>query len=560
MEKSYLIIYQSGRTELEDTLKSNGIDRYIILNSQLAAIYTKRDFDEDILNSIKIIGWWQRSSPMSSLIEITNNIENGETVSTAAGTEFVYSNPYISVTGKGVIIGIIDSGIDYLHPDFIDEDGNTKIISIWDQDSTHGDPPSECFFGTEFSREDINKAIIKNNGNLTSDNTGTGTMAAGICCGRGNLNSQYRGVAIDSELVVVKLREYRGRFKEGKINYQSSDFLSAIKYINDVATKEGKYIIINLTVAAAPSGEIEVSLLDSFNFLYEEGVILVAGAGNEGNTDIHYEGEIAAFDEPQDVIIQVGEQNNLEIYLIVDGPDKIGIQVISPSGEISNNIVYAPDNYPYYGKFNLENTEYEIQIVYPWFEYGSEKLFIDLYDIKPGIWTLRLKPEYIIDGFYDIYLPNKSLISNTTRFLDPTSSSTITSFANIENVITVGAYNDRTSSMWIGSSRGSMRTSFIKPDIVAPGVDIISTYINQSYNTGTGTGISSSVVSGVLALLMDFISQQGLYPRKTMYTPTLKTYLMLGARREPIYIYPNTYQGYGILDLANTMKQISETL
>ncbi|GAA3662325.1 bile acid germinant receptor pseudoprotease CspC [Asaccharospora irregularis] len=560
MEKSYLIMYQSGRTELEDTLKSNGIDRYIILNSQLAAIYTKRDFDEDILNSIKIIGWWQRSSPMSSLIEITNNIENGETVSTAAGTEFVYSNPYSSVTGKGVIIGIIDSGIDYLHPDFIDEDGNTKIISIWDQDSKHGDPPSECLFGTEFSREDINKAISENNGNLTSDNTGTGTMAAGICCGRGNLNSQYRGVAIDSELVVVKLREYRGRFKEGKINYQSSDFLSAIKYINDVATKERKYIIINLTVATAPGGEIEVSLLDSFNFLYEEGVILVAGAGNEGNTDIHNEGEIAAFDEPQDVIIQVGEQNNLEIYLIVDGPDKIGIQVISPSGEISDNIVYSPDNYPYYGKFNLENTEYELQIVYPWFEYGSEKLFIGLYDIKPGIWTLRLKPEYIIDGLYDIYLPNKSLISNTTRFLDPTSSSTITSFANIENVISVGAYNYRTSSMWIGSSRGSLRTSFIKPDIVAPGVDIISTYINQSYNTGTGTGISSSVVSGVLALLMDFISQQGLYPRKTMYTPTLKTYLMLGARKEPIYIYPNTYQGYGILDLANTMKQISKTL
>ncbi|HSQ90412.1 bile acid germinant receptor pseudoprotease CspC [Romboutsia sp.] len=560
MEKSYLIMYQSDIEELENTLKANGINRYIILNRQIAAVYLLENFDENILNQIEIIAWWQRSSPMSSLIEITDNLETGETVTTAAGTDYIYKNPYVQASGKGVIIAIIDSGIDYLHPDFINKDGTTKIISIWDQESIKGNPPEGCLFGSEFTREDINKAIKENDSTLSEDKIGTGTIAAGICSGNGNLNSRYKGVAVDSELLVVKLREYKNRFKDGIINYQSADFLAAIKYIQDVAAKEDKYIIINLTVAVGPSGQIEVSLLDSFSFLDQPGVILVSGAGNEGNTDIHYEGRIINVNESKDILIQVGDQLNLEVYIIVDGPDKIGAQVISPSGEIIDNILYSPDNYPYYGKFNLENTTYEIQYVYPWFELGSEKFFIDFYDIKPGVWTIRLNPEYIISGLYNVYIPNKSLISEDTRFLDPNSSSTITLFANIDNVITVGAYNDKTVSMWIGSSKGSKRTGYIKPDIVAPGVDIISTYKNQSYNTGTGTGVSSSITSGIVAILMEYISQQGLYAKETMYTQTLKTYLMLGARREEIYNYPNTSQGYGIINLKETLIQISNSL
>ncbi len=560
MEKSYLIIYQSSREELENTLKENNINRYIILNDNLAALYMPVGFDESILNKIDIIGWWQRSSPMSSLIEITNNLQNGETVTDASGTEFIYKNPYVKASGKNVIIAIIDSGIDYLHPDFINADGTTKIISIWDQESIKSNPPKGFLFGSEFTRDDINKAIKENDSTLSEDRIGTGTIAAGICSGNGNLNSIYKGVAVDSELLIVKLREYKDRYDYGKMNYQLSDFLAAIKYIEDVISKDGKYVVINMTVALTPSGEAVAPLLDSFDFLTKSGVILVSGAGNEGNTDIHYEGRMTNVDESQDIIIQVGDQKNLEIYLTVDGPDKISAQLISPSGEMMDIIIYSPDNYEYVGKSNLENTTYEIQYVYPWFELASEKFFIDLHDIKPGIWTLRLRPEYIISGEYDVYLPNKSLISNKTRFVDPTSASTITFYGNIDNVITVGAYNDKTQSMWIGSSKGSMRTGRIKPDIVAPGVDIISTYKNQSYNTGTGTGVSSSITSGVLALIIEFISQQGVYPKSTMYTAVLKTYLMLGARREEIYIYPNTYQGYGILNLRDTMIQMSTSL
>ena len=139
-----------------------------------------------------------------------------------------------------------------------------------------------------------------------------------------------------------------------------------------------------------------------------------------------------------------------------------------------------------------------MRLIYPWLFSGNEEITIRIDDIKPGIWTLRLFPEIITTGEYDIYLPNQNLIPVNTRFLDPNSFSTITLYAATENVITIGAYNDKTNSMWIGSSKGPIKGRLIKPDIVAPGVDIISPFINQSYNTSTGTGVSSSLVCGVL--------------------------------------------------------------
>lgn len=560
MEKSYLIVYESTKEELEKALKENNIDRFIILNSKIASIYTLSNFDETIFFQIDIIAWWQRSEPMSSLINITDNIEQGQTVAAASNIEFIDKNPYISASGKNVIIAIIDSGIDYLHPDFINKDRTTKIMSIWDQDSTKGTPPEGLLFGTEFSREEINKAIKENDSTLSEDKIGTGTLAAGICSGRGNLNSNYRGVAVDSELVVIKLREYRGPYDEGKISYQSSDFLAAIKYLEKLVLREDKYLIINLSVGKSPSPAIEASLLESFEFLNKPGVVMVGGAGNEGNTDIHHQGKIKNANESGDVLIQVGNQKDLEIVLYMKGPDKVGGQLISPSGEISNDIQYSPDYYPYLGIYNLEGTEYEIQYVYPWIETSYEKFFMYLKDVKPGVWTFRVNPEFIIEGNYDIYIPNKKMISSDTRFLAPDPASTISSYATLENVITVGAYNDVIDSMWIGSSKGPLEEGRIKPDIVAPGVDIISTYRGQTYNTGTGTGVSSSIVSGVVAVLIDYLTEQQTYTENTVYTAVLKTYLILGATKIDIYKYPNPTQGYGILNLQNTIVEISKIL
>jgi subtilisin family serine protease len=559
MTKSYLIIYEGPQLQLENELKKNNIDTYLILNSKLAVIYAPIDFDERKLERMPGITAWEQAGPISSLIEITNNLNGGQTVTTAAGTDYIYNNPYIKASGKGVMIAIIDSGIDYLHPDFINEDGTTKIISIWDQNGEKSKEENYPF-GHEITREEINKAIKENDPSLTQDNIGTGTIAAGICSGRGNLNSLYKGVAIDSELIVVKLKEYKDTYMKDKINYLSTDFLAAIKYVIDVSMKEEKFLIINLTVGNESTATTDLTVVDSFDYLDFPGVIIVSGAGNEGNTDIHYEGKIRNKSIAEDVLIQVGEQQALTIVLTANGMDKIGVQLISPAGELSHIVNYKPEYYPYEGTFNIENASYKIVYSYPWLQSGNEYTAIYIKDIKPGIWTIRLLPEFIIGGEYDIYLPNKNLISVDTRFLDPNSFSTITLYGTTENMITVGAYNDKINSIWIGSSKGPIKGKRVKPDIVAPGVDIIGPYINKSYNTATGTGVSSSIVCGVLAILLEYISKQKKGSKNLLYTRVLKTYLMLGATKQPIYKYPNASQGYGILNLKETIDQIANII
>lgn len=557
MEKSYKIIY---RGNIENALTQNGIDRYMILNLQLAVIYVDEVFNENIIKNIDEITWYEEAEPMSSLINITDTLSNGETVTNAAETDYIYNNPYISVKGEGVLIAIIDSGIDYLHPDFINEDNTSKIVSIWDQESNINTPPEGMIFGSEITRDEINQAIVNQDATLSVDNIGTGTIAAGISAGTGRLNNAYKGAAVNSELVVVKLRQYEGTYEEGKINYLDTDFLAAIKYVGDVYRKENKLIIVNLTIAERSRSVILTNLLDTFNYLSSTNVALVSGAGNEGNTDIHFEGNITNEDEYQDVIIEVAQQRALDIVICPNGPGKIGVVVISPSGEMSYKVMYSPDTPVYRGRFNLENSSYEIRFVYPWLLSGNEELTIKIDDIKPGIWTLRLFPEVLTTGEYDVYLPNQNLIPVNTRFLDPNSYSTITLYATTENVITIGTYNNKTNSMWIGSSKGPVKGSEIKPDISAPGVDIISPYINQSYTTSTGTGVSSSLTCGVLALIMEYINQQGPYARKTLFTKVLKTYLMLGATKQSIYTYPNPSQGYGILNLQRTIESIADNL
>ena len=541
-------------------MKNNNINRYIILNNTIVALYVDDSFNEDILDRIDGITWWERSSVMSSLIELTNNLQNGETVRTAAGTEYIYKNPYITPTGKDIIIVIIDSGINYLHPDFIKSDNTTKIISIWDQESTLKPPPEGYLFGSEFTREEINEYIKRNDSSLSVDNIGTGTIAAGIAAGLGRGNSNYDGVAVDAEIVVIKLKSYKDTFAKGKVNYEESDFLAGIKYALEVANRENKRMVINLTVGSQSRASIEMAMIDSFNELSRTGRILVGGAGNEGNTDIHYSGNIQMTDKSQDIIIQVGEQVNLDITLCPIGPDKIGAAIISPGGEMSYVINYTPEPFVYRGRFNLEDTSYEMRYIYPWIKSGNEMLDITLKNIKPGIWTLRIFPEFIINGNYNVYLPNKNLISPQTRFTDSSSDATITLFGVIKKVITVGAYNDRTDSLWIGSSKGPVVKRQIKPDIVAPGVDIIGPYQNDAYNTATGTGVSSSVVAGIVAIMMSYIISQEEGSRNLLFSEPLKTFLMLGATRKEIYTYPNMAQGYGILNLRNTLAAISNNI
>lgn len=556
-EKSYYLLY-SG--DIKKSFEENNIEKYIILNDQLAAIYVPDTFEPEILNDIKTVDWWSPSDVMSSLINITNNLNNGESISSSIGGSYLETNPYLNVTGKGILVAVIDSGVDYLHKDLIDENGISKILYLWDQENNSKTPPEGMIFGSEFTREEINTAIQNQDQSLSSDNTGTGTMACGIIAGQGNINREYRGIAKDADLIVVKLREYKGIYYDDRISYFVTDFLAALTYVFKIAIKENKPLIINLTIGNMSAINIEASILETYGIVDKSGIVIVSGAGNEGNTDIHYQGNVTREDGYTDVIIQNGNNRNLEIVIRGRGPDKLFLQIISPSGDVSQTIRYAPDDRIYRGRFYIEKTSYTVLNTFPWLRSGDQNIRINLTDIKPGIWTLRISPEFIIHGDFNVYLPNKSIIDPSTRFVDSTSSATITFIGLASPVITIGTYSDKTNSLWIGSSKGNLSGNKVRPDIIAPGVDIISTYNFDEYNTATGTGVSSSIVCGSLALIMEYLQEESRVPKLSLFTEPLRTYLMIGATRQEIYTYPNISQGYGIFNLRDTFRQIARNL
>ncbi len=544
LDRCYFVLYAN---DIVSYFEEINLTNYIILNEQLAVVYVDENFNIDNFNKSENVISVIKTNPMNSLIQITNDLQSGQSIEDASGIDYINNNPYINVDGKGVLIGILDSGIDYLNETFIYENGESKIVSIWDQSKpTSGNVK----FGEEISNTMINDAIKNNDNTLSIDEDGTGTIASSI----------VSNICTESNLIVVKLKSYKDIYEDEKISYNEGDFLAGIKYILDKAEELDLPLILNLTCGTMSGSVEELNLLDTFTELSKPKIFVVGGVGNEGNTGIHFEGKLEKVNDTLDVVIEVGKIRDLDILLEPRSIDKISVQLISPSGEISYVAYYKPQNIVYTGKFNTEDTNYLITYTYPDILSAKQKTMIRLEDVKPGVWTIRVISEFFMDGEFNLYLPNRALLDNETRFLDSSSISTTTTYSHGRNVISIGVYDDKTDSMWLSSSKGSKTAMYIKPDIVASGVDIISDFLNKTKNTSTGSGVSSSITTGVLSIIIEYLITQSEFTRLTLFTEVIKTYLMLGADKKDIYNYPNLSQGYGILNLQNTIKEIADNL
>jgi subtilisin family serine protease len=556
--KSYFILY-SG--DIRSALSSIGLSNIIILNAKNALLYAPENFNDALLNTIKQIELWRSYFPMSHLGTVTNNISSGVSVRDAVGSQVLIQEQtsYVNLTGRGVLIAIIDSGIDYTHPDFIYPNGNSKIIRLWDQENQQGTPPEGYLFGTEYTNERINEAIVNNDTSLSVDSLGYGTLSAGIAAGIGNVSTTYRGVAIGAELIVVKLKPLLNIYTEDRIYYSHIDLFAAIDYVMRVAQELNRPLVINLSIGGRFGNYSDTTFLNALRSQLRRGVVVVSGAGDDGNADIHYSGRFSVNGETQDVDIEVGEgQRNLDIYLSADMPDKVSISIISPSGQMTRKLSYKTVFHS--GIFNIEDVNYSVTYFYPEILTGDLIATIRLEDVKPGIWTIRLYADYVVNGIHDLYLPPRNMLPVGTRFVKSDPFGTIDLFGVDQNIITVGAYDVIANGVARISSRGTLnQQDTIKPDLVAPGVNIISTFPGGSYNTITGTGASSSIVAGVVSLLLQYflVDRNSL---QSAYTEIIKTYLIAGADTKLIYSYPNVSEGYGLLNIEDTLVQIDLTI
>ena len=484
---------------------------------------------------------------------LTFSINNARTVSCINGLQ----NPNsLELLGEGVIVAIIDSGIDYSHLDFRHENGKTRIISIWDQTVTKGTPPKGFIFGTEYSREQLNQALNQPTKeeqlNIVNsvDVSGHGTHVAGIACGNGiTSKGLYKGVASKSDILVVKIGN-----SIGESYPKTTRIMEALEYAIQVAIRENKPIAINLSFGNNYGDHggrnILEQYIDEIAMTWKNSICV--GTGNEGNERKHI-GKNILIDNSTNELLIGPSQGYISLQIWKYYQDNFIINILSPSEKrieinkyINETATYEIENttiYGYYGQPNPISTIQEINIIF----YPNSRY------LEEGIWKIEMIPVEIVDGGYDIWLGSSIILNSGTGFLQPTKYKTLTIPSTSYRAITVGAYNGMTDSYALFSGVGSIEYGVVgKPDIVAPGVDIISTSVGGGYISRTGTSMATPIVTGSTALLLEWgIVRDN---DRFLYGEKIKAYLIKGARHlKEFTTYPNPFIGWGALCLEDSL-------
>lgn len=456
--------------------------------------------------------------------------------------------PLLQLMGNDVLVAVIDSGIDYENQAFRRKDGTTRIRYLWDQ-TVAGNPPDGYIRGTEFTADEINEALRKGERLPTSDISGHGTAVAGVAAGNWD---DYQGVAYESELLIVKM----GVPMEGGFP-RTTELMQGIDYVVRKARELEKPVAINVSFGNTYGAHDGSSLLERFIESVSNNwkSVICIGTGNEGNTAGHFEGVL---EEDKVTVIELAVQENttsLNVQIWKGYFDEIDISLITPAGvrvgpiqELLGSQQYTVGNTQillYYGEPSPFSIDQEIFI-----EFIPENIYVD-----SGVWKIEFIPKKIVNGSYALWLPSESALNKGTGFLFPNIERTLTIPSTSYGTIGVGAYDSRTMTYADFSGRGPAGPGRrAKPDIVAPGVDILVLVPGGTFSVASGTSFATPFVTGAAALLMEWGIVNGNDP--FLYGEKVKAYLQRGAKSFPgIEEYPNEKVGYGALCVENSFPR-----
>lgn len=495
---------------------------------------------------------------------------------TASGIEQVLSQPFLNVSGQGTMIGFIGTGIDYQNPLFQNADKTTRIMGIWDQtistfSSQNENPESNptVSYGTSFSREQINEALQSSEPLRivpSIDEDGHGTFMTGIAAGNRSPELDFTGAAPDCSIGVVKLKPAKTYLRDfysiqtSAIAYQENDIMLAVRYLMLLANRYQMPLVIYIGLGTNYGSHEGTSplgiMLRRINRL--TGITSILPAGNETSLRHHYQGTFQAGQDYEDVEIKVAHnERGFVTQLWASAPEAYSVGFISPTGHMIQRI---PINYQMgtLSSFLLEATQILVYYGIAEFGSGSKYIFIRFKNPSEGVWRIRVYNRLYINGEYNIWLPVDGFISEETFFLRPSSDTIITEPGNAPDVITVGAYNHHYNSIYLRSSRGYNRIGIVKPDIVAPGVDVDGPGRAPGYpmTQNTGTSIAAAHVAGAAANLMTWGIVQG--NRRNMSSSAIKGILIRGADRPPAFSFPNKEWGFGKLNLYQSFFRLMD--
>lgn len=479
----------------------------------------------------------------------------------------VQNYPTLQLKGKGILIGFLDSGIDYMNPVFRNLDGTTRIAAIWDQTVQSGSPPEGFAYGTEFTEEQINEALKEENPLSvvpSSDDTGHGTYTASLAAGSGSPQEQFLGAAPEASIAVVKLKQAKQYLRDyyfipdSAVCYQETDLMLGLKYLNDLADTLKLPLVVCITVGSSMGGHIGTLPLSYLieGYSTRANHITVIGTGNEADKRHHYFNTIADMSDRKSVEIRVGENvTGFSLELWTDIPNILSISILSPSGENTSRIPFrvgASAEVDFLFERTKVSVDYRLLVE----KSTSELIFFRFDAPAPGIWKIIIEPLTLADGQFHMWLPVTEFLSGEVYFLEPDPYYTLTNPATAESPIIVSYYNGNTDALSQASGRGYTRFQQINPNIAAPGVDVTGALPGGRFAPRTGASVAASITAGAIALMLEWLLSYENVPGIDSYQ--IKSLLILGTVRPKTMEYPNREWGYGQLNLYNTFETIRQ--
>jgi subtilisin family serine protease len=473
------------------------------------------------------------------------------------------NQPTLSLKGQGVFVAIIDTGINYVDDAFRKKDGKTRIFSMWDQTEEPGgknpdrQPPEGFSYGVSYSREQIDLALSSDDPLSVVpeyDPNGHGTFLASVACGSEDLKADFVGAAPEAELVVVKLKPAKQLLREfyfipsDAVVYAESDLMAAISYVSRIAQQENRPLVILMEFGTnngnhAGSGPLGDLLNTSGTQIHRA---VVTASGNEANNRHHFYGKTESLLVPLKVEVNVmAHMDGFYLEMWALAPELFAVAVQSPTGEIQPKSVPINERSQKYS-FLFEGTELEIDYREAGRERRDQLIWLRFSDVPGGIWTILVYPRNVINGYFHMWLPMKGMLERDVHFLRPTPEVTLTPPSDAAIPMTVGGYNGANGALYLESGRGYDTNGVIKPDFLAPAVDVQGKGLKNEYVINTGTSVAAAMTAGACAQILEWavVRENAL----GINSVDIRNLLIRGATREEGETYPSPSTGYGRLD------------
>ena len=484
----------------------------------------------------------------------------------ASGILAVQNQPVLGLKGQDVLIGFIDTGIDYTHPAFRRPDGLSRIVGIWDQTLQTGQPPFDLSYGTAYSQEELNQALgMEDPFSLvpSRDENGHGTFLAGVAAGSALPQQSFSGAAPEALIAIVKLKPAKEYLKEifyvtgSAPAYQSTDIMLGIRYLILLADALKKPLVICIGLGSNQGSHSGSSPLDSMLSVTDQyrGIHAVTAAGNEAGKAHHFYGTAAnsgAY-EAVEILVEPGT-SGFCAELWGQPPEVYAVGFESPLGEVIQKLpprISFSENI----SFILENTRIFVTSEIVQTVSGQQLIFIRFSDPTPGSWKIRVYTDSFNNGNYHIWLPITGFSDPDVRFLRPNPDTTLTVPSASVSTMTTAAYNAYDNSLFLNSSRGFTRTGQIKPDFAAPGVNVFGPNLRGGFTTATGTSVAAAITAGACAQMVEWGMRRT--PPRIFNNSELKALFIRGADRSRQELYPNREWGYGTLNVYQVFSSLN---